>query len=153
MSPPVAAGCFLWGLALGAGLGLWYAFLQPMRHRFFGDLLFLTGVFPVWLFFCFGVCQGDIRFGLLLSLPVGGFLFHKTLGRLIQPLFRAFWTGIYRITGGVKNFFRKTGRFLKKLLATGKKSSTIKWRKHVHPGGKPHDKRKQNSKTATGDEA
>ncbi len=153
MSPSVAAGCFWWGLALGAGLGLWYGFLQPIRHRFLGDLLFLTGVFPVWLIFCFAVCRGDIRFGLLLSLVVGGVLFHKTLGRLLAPLWRGFWGGISRITGSFKKFFRKTVGFLKKFLATGEKMSTIKSRKHVHPGGKPHVHKKQNPKTAAGHEA
>ncbi len=153
MSPSAAAGCFLWGLALGAGLGLWYGFLQPMRHRFLGDLLFLAGVFPVWLIFCFGVCRGDIRFGLLLSLPLGGILFHKTLGRLFMPLWRGFWRGISRITGGFKKFFGKTGGFLKKFLATGKKTSKIKSRNRVHPGGKPHDHKKQNRQAAAGDEA
>ena len=50
--PALAARWFAAALALGAGLGLFYEFLRPLRPRFtgLGDLLFLSGAFPVWIF-------------------------------------------------------------------------------------------------------
>ena len=44
-APALAAERFGIGCLLGAGLGLWYAFLRPLRRRRtgFADVLFLLG--------------------------------------------------------------------------------------------------------------
>ena len=86
-TPGIAAGRFLRGLVLGLILGAWYGFLRPLgrRRRTLSDLLFILGVFPVWLYFSFAVCQADLGIGYLASLFVGGFVFDITLGRLLRP--------------------------------------------------------------------
>ena len=64
-TPIYAFSRFAIALALGAGLGLFYGFLRPLRPRYtaLSDLLFLAGLSYVWLYFNFAVCRGDIRLG------------------------------------------------------------------------------------------
>ena len=127
MSPAIAAGRFLRGILLGLPLGAFFGFLRPLsRHRrTLADLLFLCGVFPTWLYFSFAVCQGDLSLGYLASLPLGGILFECTLGRLLRPLWRGFWSLTGKVFGKIKKFFKKITTFLKKPFASGKKMSTI----------------------------
>ena len=53
------------GILLGAGLGVLYGFLRPLRpkHTLLGDLLFLTGLGWAWLYLALAVCGGDLRPG------------------------------------------------------------------------------------------
>lgn len=96
ISPALAWGQFLTACLLGAGLGLVYDFLRPLRPRFtaLSDLLFLgvLGYTLVYLFF--GVCRGDIRGGYALGLAAGGFCWEWTLGRIFSPVFAGFWKGL-----------------------------------------------------------
>lgn len=128
ISPALAWGHFLTACLLGAGLGLVYDFLRPLRPRFtaLSDLLFLgvLGYTLVYLFF--GVCAGDIRGGYALGLAAGGFCWEWTLGRIFSPVFAGFWkalggfSGLWRHLG--KNFFKKpekTKIFLCKLGKMG----------------------------------
>lgn len=113
ISPALAWGHFLTACLLGAGLGLVYDFLRPLRPRFtaLSDLLFLgvLGYTLVYLFF--GVCAGDIRGGYALGLAAGGFAWEWTLGRLISPVFAGFWKALghlFRALGAPwKKFFQK----------------------------------------------
>jgi len=124
-APGIAAARFLWGVVLGLGLGLLYGFLRPLRRRHLADALFLIGAFPVWLYFCFGVCRGGFHLGYLSGLFIGGILFHCTLGRLLQPVWKGFWGMIGRFFLVLKSFFRKITCFLKKIIASKKKKCTI----------------------------
>ena len=127
MPPALAAGRFLQGLILGAGLGAVYGFLHPLsrRSRTIADLLFLCSVFPVWLYFSFAVCRGDLGLGYLASLPLGGILFECTLGRLLRPVWNGFWRVVGTVFRGFRKFFKKIITFIKKLFASGEKMSTI----------------------------
>ena len=128
MTPSLAAGRFLRGLILGALLGVWYGFLRPLgrRRRTFADLLFFLGVFPVWLYFSFAICQGDLGLGYLASLPIGGILFDRTAGRLFRPLWELFWRPIWAFFRGLRKIFKKIFGFAKKIFTSGKKASRIK---------------------------
>lgn len=125
MTPPqIAAGRYLWGVGLGLMLGLLYGFLRPLgrRVRTLADLLFLIGVFPAWVYFSFAVCQGDLHLGYLSSLFVGGILFDCTLGRLLRPLWRGFWSVVEGFFRKLGNIFKKIFRFLKKNICIWKKN-------------------------------
>ena len=126
ISPALAWGHFLTACLLGAGLGLVYDFLRPLRPRFtaLSDLLFLgvLGYTLVYLFF--GVCAGDIRGGYALGLAAGGFAWEWTLGRLISPVFAGFWKALGGFSGlwghlG-KNFFKKIRKNKNFSLQAGK---------------------------------
>ncbi len=138
MTPEIAAGRFFRGILLGLGLGLWYGFLRPLghRHRHLADGLFVLGLLPVSIYFAFAVCEGDLNLGYFSGLLVGGVLWEWTVGRFLRPLWRGFWRIIGRFFRFFKKFFQKILYFLKKLFASAKKWSTIKWKKHDHPGGR-----------------
>ena len=123
MTPELTALRFLRGLILGLALGLWYGFLRPLgrRKRALADLLFLMGAFPVWVYFSFAVCQGDLRIGYLSSLFVGGILFDMTLGRILRPLWRRFWRFAWIILQFPRKIVKKIHFFEKKRLHLGKK--------------------------------
>ena len=55
------------GLLLGGGLGLLYDFLRPLRrrHNAPADFVFVSVLFPLWVYYSFGLCGG-------LSLSVQG---------------------------------------------------------------------------------
>ena len=141
MTPQVAAGRFLWGVVLGLGLGLWYGFLRPLgRHRrTLSDCLFLFVLFPVWVYFCFAVCDGDFRLGYWVSFLLGGILWDRTAGRLLAPIWQGFWGIIGSIMGFFAKFFKKFTGFLKKPFAYIKKSCTMKMKYCFHIGGHPND--------------
>ncbi len=128
MTPPqIAAERYLWGVALGLIPGLLYGFLRPLgrRRRALADVSFLIGAFPVWLYFSFAVCQGDLHLGYLSSLFLGGILFDCTAGRLFCLIWEGFWNLAGAFWGKWRKFFKKIRLFLKKTFASGKKSSTI----------------------------
>ena len=64
-APLIAARHLGSALLLGAGLGLFYGFLRPLRQRrtWLADSVFLTVFFWVWLYLSFALCGGDLRLG------------------------------------------------------------------------------------------
>lgn len=117
---------------MGLGLGIYYGFLRPLRPKWttFSDLAFVLGAGWAWIYLSFGVCRGDIRLGYSSGLLLGGVLWEMSAGRLLRPVFRVFWEIPHRILTLIflplKKFLKKVGKFLKKLLATAKKTATIK---------------------------
>lgn len=97
MRPPeLAARQFALACLVGAGLGLVYGFLRPLRrkHSALGDFLFLGAAFWGWLYWGFGICRGDYPGPGLLGLALGGFVWEATAGRLLRPVFLLFWKTI-----------------------------------------------------------
>lgn len=92
-APAEAAARFGAACLLGAGLGLLYGFLRPLRPRrtTLADSIFVLCTFFCWLILCFDICRGDIRMGYVLGLAVGGFGWEMTFGRLLRPVFFQFW--------------------------------------------------------------
>lgn len=131
MAPALTAARFGLGLLLGAGLGLVYGFLTPLRPRWTGlaDGIFVLALLWGWLVLSFGVCRGDVRLSYTVSLFLGVWAFHRTAGRLLMPLFRGFWRGIGAIFRGIvypaRKFFKKIRENLKKVFASLKKRGTI----------------------------
>ena len=123
-TPAIAAGRYLWGLALGTLLGVLYGFLRPLgrRKRGLADLLFVLGAFPVWVYFSFAICQGDLGLGYLSSLFLGGFLFECTLGRLLRPVFIWIWAPVWGFFRVLQKFFKKITLFLKKNICIWQKN-------------------------------
>lgn len=99
----------LCALLLGAGLGIFYGFLRPLRprHTVLSDLLFLPAMGYAWLYLGFAVCRGDIRLGYCMGLILGGSIWEFTLGRWLRPVFFGFWHGISRILHGILDCFKK----------------------------------------------
>lgn len=91
MTPAVAAGRFAGSLALGCGLGLWYALVRPLRPRALGEVLFVLALAAAWAELAFRVCQGDIRLGYLAGLYLSAAACYGTIGRLLRPIFTRFW--------------------------------------------------------------
>lgn len=150
IAPGVAFQRFTIALALGAGLGLFYGFLRPIRprHSHLSDLIFLFGVGWAWLYLSFAVCRGDLRLGYHAGLLCGGFLWEMTVGRLLRPVFFGFWRLLERIlrcfTTPIKGVLKKIPKYLNFLLASAKKKGTIKCNIRRHPrqkqGGTRHGK-------------
>jgi len=113
MTPAEALRHFSIALGMGAALGVLYGFLRPVagRCRWFADLVFMVAFFRVWLELGFGICRGDLRLGCSAGLPCGIFLWDKTLGRFLRPVFDCFGDG----SGASYGFFSLLGKyFLKK---------------------------------------
>ena len=81
ITPGESALRFLWGLALGVGLGVCYDFLRPLRKKRNApaDLIFVVCAFLAWVYLSFGVCLGDIRVDITAALPLGALLWLGTL--------------------------------------------------------------------------
>lgn len=145
MPPAVMAARFLKGLALGAGLGVCYDFLRPLRPRRTGlaDTLFLLAAMAVVVGFSFGICAGDLRLGTAGALALGGMGWCLGPGGLLGPVFSGFWKIIRRIRGILLFPLKKFLNFEKNVLASWKKWVTIKWnyRRQIrqNPGGVSHD--------------
>lgn len=138
--PLVGAMRFGWGLLIGAGLGLVYGFLRPLRRRhcIVPDLIFLLIAFYGWLVLSFGICRGDIRLGTTVALPVGMLLWEWTVGRLLRPVFFLFWKVIMLPFRKIIEIFRK---IIKKVFAYIKKWVTIGWNHNRRKsGGEPLDR-------------
>ena len=86
-------------VAAGAALGLWYDFLSPLRprHTAAADLAFLGAGLAVWVYVSFGICGGDLRMGYLMGGTAGAWLWRRGPGRLLTPVFRAFWRFLGKI--------------------------------------------------------
>lgn len=146
-APAVAASRFGIALAMGAGLGLFYGFLRPLRPRLthLADLIFVLASFYAWLHLGFGICGGDLRLAYTLGLPAGAVLWEMTAGKWLRPVFRGFWRWIGNI---FLLFVRPLQKFLiffakkcKKLFAFRKKWVTIKGtipNCRKMPGGSKH---------------
>ncbi len=114
MIPAESIRHFSVAFVMGAGLGLYYGFLRPLRrrHPHLSDLVFLAGVFWAWLYLCFGVCRGDIRLGCCSGLLLGGLTWELTVGKLLRPVFAGFWS----VTGKILTFLiRPFGKIFKKI--------------------------------------
>ncbi len=125
----------LWqALVMGCGLGVIYGFLQPLRQRWFADLLLLWALFAAWIRLVFGLCGGDLRFAYSACLLLGMCLWHFTFGQWLRPVFTVFWNGLFRIFRLILLPFKKTWTKMRKirnfLFASGKKWVTIKCNKH-----------------------
>ena len=90
MIPPgTALAWFAAALVLGAGLGLVYSFLRPVRRRWLADLVFVACAGWAWLVLAFRVCRGDPRGAYLLGMAVGAWG--------TKSLFGPFFSGLWKI--------------------------------------------------------
>ena len=125
--PAEAALRFLWGLAVGAILGICYDFLRPLRRRRHApaDCLFVLTAFLAWVWYSFQICAGDIRLGGTASLGLGMLLWLSTASMVIRKAFYWFWLVIFQIlsvlTLPFAKIFKKIRIFMKKVFAYGKK--------------------------------
>ena len=100
-------------LLLGAGLGLYYEALCPLRMKWtaLADLLFTAALLPAWVVLCFGLCGGEVRFFQSLGLLAGAAGVHLTLGwRIGRALTGAFRRIRQKFQTGIQSlslFFRK----------------------------------------------
>lgn len=140
MSPGRA---LLAALVTGAGLGLIYDFLRPLRHRFTApaDLMFVAALLAAWVQLHFGVLQGDVRFATTVAILAGVLVWEATAGKLLSRIFGWFWNTVAAFFGVLSRpfrmFFEKTGIFIKKVFAYLKKKGTMKTIK-------PPSRKKQN---------
>lgn len=149
-TPVVAFRCFILACLLGAGLGIVYDFLRPLRPKYthLSDLLFVAVAFWVWLYLSFDICDGDLRIGYTAGLFAGCLIWILTFGKLLRPVFAAIWKGIGKFFHALllpfKIFLKKTAVFANFLFASAKKWGTIKCndrrRKHRKTGGIPYGK-------------
>lgn len=147
----VSAGQLAAACLAGFGLGAVYALLRPLPKRMQGlaDGLFILAFWYAWLQISFGLCAGDIRIIHLAGLLLGILAFRLTLGKLLQSaagrFYRRLGATIRFLIAPVRKILIKTGKSLKKLFASGKKSVTIKWRNRKlfrpHSGGTTHGKK------------
>ena len=125
--PAEAALRVLWGLAVGAVLGLWYDFLRPLRRRHHApaDVVFVLVTWMAWVWYSFQICGGDIRFGGTATLGLGFLLWLGTASVAIRKVFQCFWLVIFRFFAvffhPLAKLFQKIGLFSKKVFAYGKK--------------------------------
>ena len=124
--PAQAALRVLWGLAVGAILGVVYDFLRPLRRRHHApaDTVFMLAAFAGWVWYSFQICAGDIRLGGTASLGLGFLLWLGTGSMVIRKVFYWFWFVIFRIfsvfTLPFLKIFKKIKHLLKKVFAYGK---------------------------------
>lgn len=121
-----------WGLALGAGVGLSYDFLSPLRHRrnWLADLLFAPVLVGVWVHYSFGICLGQIRFATTAAYFLGLLAWEQTGARLSRPLFSGLWGVFFRffrlLTHPLRKIFEIMRKKAKKVFASLKKRGKIK---------------------------
>lgn len=127
---------------VGAGVGVAYGFLRPLRyrHRHLADLLFAPVLVYAWLYTGFAICKGDLRLGYTAGLFAGWLVWDCTVGKWTGPVFFGFWRTVGKIWGWIRGLFEKILKFcrkiLKKCFARGKKWGTIKWYQYGETGGK-----------------
>jgi hypothetical protein len=125
--PEEAALRVLWGLAVGACLGLCYDFLRPLRrrHNTPADIVFVIAALFGWVWYSFRICGGDIRLGGTAALGMGMLLWLGTVSMAARKAFYWFWLAIFRIISvfllPFVKIFEKIGLFSKKVFAYGKK--------------------------------
>ena len=87
----------LWRLGcsvlLGGVLGILYGALRPFgrHHRHLADGIFSLAAVWGWIWISFAVCRGDIRTVYLLGMGAGIFLWEKTFGFWLRPVFSGIW--------------------------------------------------------------
>ena len=129
--PVLEAYRFGWACLLGLGLGVCYGFLRPLRekHPRLADFLFLPVLGYSWLYLGFAICRGDLRLAYTAGLFVGAWVWDRTLGRLLQPVFGWIWKlfGLIwgQITGPVRKILKNIQKNAKNLFARWKKWFTI----------------------------
>lgn len=130
-APQIAFRRFLTGLVLGCALGLIYGFLRPARQKkaFWADLLF--GGLAVWVYahYGFAVCRGDLRMGYFVAPIASAFLWDRSVGRWLAPIFRKLWQFFAIIGRPLEKIFIKGRDFVKFLFARWKKWGTMEWKK------------------------
>ena len=111
-APLLAAQRFYYAFLTGIVLGFVYGFLRPLRprHTVLSDLLFLAAVFYGWLFLYFRLCQADIRMAYHAAMLLGGFAWELSIGKLLRPIFSAFWNLIRKIWGFLLLPFKKISK-------------------------------------------
>lgn len=125
--PGEAALRFLWGLALGALMGIVYEFLRPLRRRRNApaDLLFVLFCLWVWIWYGFQICAGDIRLGGTAALGLGAMALIFVFGKPLRGLFFPFWRGSFQIFGWIfaplKKIFKKNSAFFEKSICIWQK--------------------------------
>lgn len=125
--PGDAALRFLWGLAVGAVLGVCYDFLRPLRrrHNAPADVIFVLAALWGWVWYSFKICAGDIRLGGTVALGLGMLLWLGTASVVIRKAFYWFWLVIFQILSAFAlpfaKIFKKIRLFSKKVFASGKK--------------------------------
>jgi hypothetical protein len=100
MTVPIDAALrFLWGLAVGAVLGVCYDFLRPLRRRHHApaDVIFVLAALWGWIWYSFQICAGDIRLGGTAALGLGMLLWLGTVSVVIRRAFYWFWLVIFQI--------------------------------------------------------
>lgn len=117
-APALAADRFAAACLIGMALGLVYGFLRPLRPRLtaLADFLFLLAAAAGWVFLSFRICQGDLRLGYTAGLLAGGFFWENTAGRVLRPVYRAFWRGIKRLLGLLFLPFQKILQIFRKIM-------------------------------------
>ena len=123
MTAPAVAACrFGWACLIGAGLGGVYGFFRPLRLRrtAAADALFLLAAVWAWTYLSFGICGGDLRLAYHAGMLLGGILFDRTLGRLLQPIFGWFWRCVGSLCAAIMLPAKIFLNFLKFYLHLGK---------------------------------
>ena len=116
-APAIAAIRFCLAGAVGAGLGLFYGFLRPLRRKgnTLPDLIFVIAAFLGWVYVGFGICGGDLRTAWFFGMILGGLCFEATLGRLLRPVFFGFWKAMAAIVAACLTPGRKIIGFFRKI--------------------------------------
>jgi len=132
--PELAARQFLLACLVGAGLGIVYGFLRPLRrkHGALGDLLFVAAAFWGWLCWGFGICRGDYPGPGILGLGLGCLAWEVTVGRLLRPVFSGFWKIIDKLFQYSLWPAKKILKIMKILFASVEKWVTIGWNQCQH---------------------
>lgn len=97
----------------GAALGVFYGFLTPLGKRclWLADGLFCLGAAQGWLWVGFGLCGGDLRPAWLVAMGLGAICWAAGPGRLLAPVWQAFWGVIWKILGFLPGLAKKFGFF------------------------------------------
>lgn len=114
-TPAQALLCLGWSCLFGAGLGMVYGFLRPVRPRALADVLFLICLGWAGIYLGFGICQGDLRLGYAAGLLVGGVAWDLTMGRLLRPVWQGFWGIFARGMGAIRFLMQKILKKVKKM--------------------------------------
>jgi hypothetical protein len=112
--PAIAIRALLAALGMGAGLGIFYGFLRPLRPRLtaLADFVFVAAALWAWLIHTFAICGGDSRPVCVLAMAAGGIGWERTLGRLLRPVFALFWRGIGWPLEKIGILFQKIYKYL-----------------------------------------
>lgn len=104
---PLVRRAFLCG-CLGAALGPGTDLVRPLLRRFpvTAQLLISLQIAACWLYGGFAVCDGDLRYGYLLSGALGYLLWRWAVRDAFAALSRRFFREIRRLGRGITGPFR-----------------------------------------------